>query len=74
MKKNIHVLTSSNGNWAVKKEGALLASKIASTQKDAIRQARELAIANKSEMLVHGIDGKIRQKNSYGNDSFPPKG
>ena len=31
-------------------------------------------IKNKSEMVVHGTDGRIREKNSYGNDPYPPKG
>ncbi len=27
-----------------------------------------------AERIIHGEDGKIRQKNSYGNDPYPPKG
>lgn len=36
--------------------------------------AREIAINNRSELVVHGTDGRIREKNSYGNDPCPPKG
>ena len=44
------------------------------TQAEARTIARDLAIKNKSEMVVHGTDGRIREKNSYGNDPCPPKG
>ncbi|MCI5039252.1 MAG: DUF2188 domain-containing protein [Donghicola eburneus] len=25
-------------------------------------------------MLIHGENGRIRERNTYGNDPFPPKG
>ncbi|WP_454289608.1 DUF2188 domain-containing protein [Rhizobium arsenicireducens] len=28
----------------------------------------------KTEMLIHGENGRIRERNSYGNDPHPPKG
>ncbi len=72
-KKNVHVVPS-QGNWAVKSEGSTKASKITSTQKEAIGIAKRMAKNNQSELLIHGINGKIREKNSYGTDNFPPKG
>nr|MDC2856665.1 DUF2188 domain-containing protein [Ningiella sp. W23] len=36
--------------------------------------AKGVAQNQKSELYVHGKDGKIREKNSYGNDPHPPKG
>ncbi|MBA3874788.1 MAG: DUF2188 domain-containing protein, partial [Anaerolineae bacterium] len=44
------------------------------TQREAIERAREIAINNGSEVLVHRENGKIRERNSYGNDPYPPKG
>lgn len=41
---------------------------------EAERAAREIAINQQSEVLIHGEDGRIRARNSYGNDPFPPKG
>ena len=38
------------------------------------RAAREIAINQKSEVFIHGENGRIRERNSYGNDPFPPKG
>lgn len=29
---------------------------------------------NPTKLLIHGKDGKIREKNSYGNDPYPPEG
>ncbi len=74
MSNNQHVTKRPDGNWQVKGEGNKRATKVTSTQKDAISYARTIAINKKSEVVIHGRDGKIRDKNSYGNDPFPPKG
>jgi hypothetical protein len=37
-------------------------------QEQAIGEAREIARRNQSELLVHGRDGRIRQRDSHGND------
>jgi hypothetical protein len=26
------------------------------------------------ELVIHGQDGRIRERNTHGNDPFPPKG
>lgn len=33
-----------------------------------------IAIKEKSEVVIHRPNGQIRDKDSYGNDPFPPKG
>ena len=71
--KNQHVVPH-NGEWAVKGAGNEKATKVVHTQKQAIQIAREIAINQESELMIHGTDGKIRQKDSFGNDLFPPKG
>ena len=71
--KNQHVVPRDNG-WAVKKEGASKDTKIFNTQKEAENLATQIAKNNKSEVLIHGKNGKIRERNSFGNDKFPPKG
>jgi hypothetical protein len=73
MKKNQHVVPHSSG-WAVKGAGNQKATKVTSTQKEAISVARNIAKNQKSELLVHNQKGQIRQKDSFGNDNFPPKG
>jgi uncharacterized protein YdaT len=73
MGKNQHVVPHSD-NWAVKGEGNSKATSIHSTQREAIEQARNIAQNQKSELFIHGENGRIRERNSYGNDPFPPKG
>lgn len=70
---NQHVVKKGN-DWAVKPAGGKKASSVHDTQAEAISKAREHAINQKSEVVIHGRDGKIRDKNSYGNDPYPPKG
>lgn len=72
--KSQHVVSNSKGGWDVKKSGADRASKHFDTQAEAVKWATELAKNQKSELYVHGRDGKIRVKNSYGKDPFPSKG
>ena len=73
MGKNQHVMPHPNG-WQVKGAGNQRATAVKSTQREAIDAARKIAQHQKSELIVHGRDGQIRQKDSFGNDPFPPKG
>lgn len=73
MGKNIHVVKRGN-NWAATQEKAQRASGIFPTQREAINRAREIAKNNGQEVVIHGVDGKVREKNSYGNDDCPPSG
>lgn len=72
-KKNQHVVPHKSG-WAVKAAGAEKATKVFDTQKEAISAARDTAINQGSEMFIHGRNGQIRERNTYGNDPHPPKG
>lgn len=71
-KKSQHVVKDDNG-WAVKKEGSAKATRHFSTQQEAIEYGRSVAKNQKAEFYIHGRDGKIREKDSYGNDPNPPK-
>ncbi len=73
MKKARHVVPQ-NGGWAVRGEGNSNASRVFAKQTDAISHARDAARKDGGELVIHGRDGRIREKNSYGRDSFPPKG
>jgi uncharacterized protein YdaT len=73
MGKNQHVVPHPDG-WVVKGEDNSKATKITDTQQEAISYAREIAKNQGSELLIHGKDGKIRDRDSYGNDPCPPKG
>ena len=69
---NQHVVPN-NGQWQVKRENSERATKNFSTQKEAISYARSIAINQQSELVIHGRNGQIRDKDSYGNDPCPPK-
>lgn len=73
MTKNQHVVPHSQG-WAVKSEGASRAASIHERQRDAIDAGRATAKDHKSELFIHGRDGQIRARDSYGNDPYPPRG
>lgn len=73
MAKQVHVTKRDNG-WAVKTAGSEKAVKITHTQKEAIEVGKSIAQNQKSELIIHGTDGKIREKNSYGNDPQSTKG
>lgn len=72
MGKNQHV-TPRGDVWQVKGAGNQKATKLFSTQAEAEKYAREIAKNQHSELLVHRKDGRIRSKDSFGNDSCPPK-
>lgn len=72
MGKNVHVVPS-NGKWGVRTEGSEKLSSLSNTQIEAIEKARTIAKNQESELFIHGEDGKIRARNSYGNDPYPPK-
>ena len=72
--RNQHVTKHSAGGWQVKGAGNSRATVRTSTQKEAIAVARSIAINQKSEVVIHGTNGQIRAKDSYGNDPCPPKG
>jgi hypothetical protein len=72
-KRNQHVVPHPNG-WAVKGAGSERATRVTEAQREAISVARDIAQNQRTEMLIHGENGRIRERNSYGNDPFPPKG
>jgi hypothetical protein len=72
-KKGQHVVPS-GGKWSVRRAGAARASHTFNTQQEAVARARELARSQGAELYIHGRDGRIRERNSFGTDPFPPKG
>lgn len=72
-KRHQHVVPYPEG-WAVKPEGGQRASSIHRTQAEAIARGREIAQNQKTELFIHGRDGRIRARDSHGADPFPPRG
>lgn len=74
MGKNQHVVPHPDGGWQVKGAGNTRATARTATQKEAIGIAREISRNQGSELVIHRPNGQIRDKDSHGRDSFPPKG
>ncbi|RPI16330.1 MAG: DUF2188 domain-containing protein [Ignavibacteriae bacterium] len=71
-RKNQHIVPLGNG-WGVKSEGSSKFTIITSTKNQAISAGKLLAKSQKSELVIHGKDGKIMDKDSYSKDKCPPK-
>jgi hypothetical protein len=72
-KKAQHVVPR-DGGWAVRSTGASRVSGRFQTQDEAIAVGRERARSQGTELYIHGKDGRIRERNSYGTDPHPTKG
>lgn len=70
--KNQHVVPHPEG-WAVRGAGNSKATSVHPTQKEAIVAARQIAQNRRSELLIHARDGRIRGRDSSGNDPMPPR-
>ena len=72
-RKNQHVVPTRNGKWGVRGAGNERLTYITDTQSEAIELGKEIAKNQGSELLIHGRNGQIRSKDSYGNDPCPPR-
>lgn len=71
---NQHVTPDGQGGWKVQGAGNSRATHHFDTQSQAIDRAREIAQNQNSELFIHGRNGQIRERNTYGKDPFPPRG
>lgn len=74
-RNDYHVTPNPNG-WGVVKEGAKRASGVYNTKLEAMKYAKEFAIAGGGgDVSIHNKDGKIGRKHTYGKkDPYPPLG
>ncbi len=72
-KHNQHVVPR-GGGWAVRGAGNSRDTSHHATQAQAIQAAREISRNQGTELLVHGRNGQIRERDSHGHDAFPPRG
>ncbi len=69
-----HVVPNhTRGGWDVKRSGAERASIHTTTKAEAIKVGRIMSQRAGSELVVHGMNGRIQQKDSHGNDPCPPR-
>jgi hypothetical protein len=73
MGKNQHVV-SQGERWAVKAEGDSQPLAVYKTQSEAWEKAKSIARKERTEALLHGRDGVIRSRNTYGHDPRRVKG
>lgn len=57
--------------WKVSQGGSVLSTH--NTQGNAIDRAKAEARQDRTDLVVHGRDGRIRSKDSYGSDPNPPR-
>ena len=74
MSKTTHVVPNPDGGWDVKHGGADRASKHFDRKQNAVDWGRDLSRRQGNEFYIHGMDGRIQDKDSHGRDPFPPKG
>jgi hypothetical protein len=68
-----HVVPRQGGGWAVKTAGKARAGKVFDNKGEAVKYARDAARKEHGELYVHGKDGTIKERRSYGKDPFPPR-
>jgi len=69
--KNVHIVPTKV--WGVKKDGNKRNTFTSLTKSQAIEIGRKIAKRERLELVIHNSDGKISDKDSYGNDPFPPR-
>jgi hypothetical protein len=73
VRTQIHTVKRGSG-WGNLKAGATRVSKVYKTKAAAQAAGRKTAISQKAEHVIHNMNGRIGERNSYGNDPHPPKG
>ena len=69
--KNVHVVPHNDG-WAARTENSNKVLKQFETKVQATDYGRNVARNQQSELVIHGLNGRIQDKDSYGNDPCPP--
>jgi len=72
-RKTHHVVPNPEGGWDVKKGGGQRAIKHSDRKSNAVNVAREISRNQRSELIIHGADGRIQRSDSHGGDPNPPK-
>ena len=73
MGKNQHVVMHDD-RWAVTEEGGSAPVAWCRTQGQAWEKAKAIARRERSEAVLHGKDGRVRERNTYGYDPRSSKG
>lgn len=73
--RSVHVVPSptAHGKFVNKLEGSTRPISRPTTQAKSIQKAIPIAKQNRSEVVIHGRDGRVRESDSYGKDPLPPR-
>ena len=71
-KQDHHVVYKEN-SWMVIRGGSNKAVDAFGTQQEAIDQAKSIAQTQGTSVYIHGVDGRIKETESYENNPFPPQ-
>jgi hypothetical protein len=72
-RKEVHTVPNPKGSGWVNEVNHQITSEHRK-QSNAIEEGRKQAIQLETEHVIHNRQGHIREKNSYVNDPYPPKG
>lgn len=72
-KSPVHTVPHGDG-WANRRAGSDRVAKVFATKQEAQAAGRQTAMNDSAEHVIHNRDGQISQRNSYGNDPYPPRG
>jgi hypothetical protein len=64
---DVHIVPA-DGKWRVEVTGEQQPRSIHERQSDAAAVGRQIAQRNQAELLIHGRDGQVRERNTYGHD------
>ena len=70
--KTWHVAPSGDGAWSLRKEGAVRVSGKFETKSGAVDSVRVIGKKDGAVVYVHGRDGTIKEKNTYGSSAAYP--
>ena len=73
MGTSVHIVPD-NGQWSTKVSGIKVPLQTHKTQALAIGHGKRVAKSLSTELIIHGRNGRIRERNSYGGDPYPPIG
>jgi hypothetical protein len=74
-RRNIHTVYNNDASrWENKEEGNKTPLSTHQKKDNALDRGEKMAEEANVEHFIHGKDGKIQERNSYGNDPFPPRG
>ena len=66
-----HHVVYKDDSWKVIRAGSVRAIQTFGTQQEAITKAKSIAQNQGTAVYIHGMDGRIRETESYERDSLP---